>query len=64
MTFDQEKEQGPAERMQRSTPGKGNSKCKGPGAEEWLICSRSRGQGGVAREASSEGNARFNCGDL
>ena len=34
MTFDQEKEQGPAERMQRSTQGKGNSKCKGPGAED------------------------------
>ena len=33
MTFDQEKEQGPVERMQRSIPGKGNSKCKGPGAE-------------------------------
>ena len=31
MTFDQEKEQEPVERMQKSIPGKGNSKCKGPG---------------------------------
>ena len=34
MTFDQEKEQEPVERMQKSIPGKGNSKCKGPGAED------------------------------
>lgn len=34
MTFDQEKEQEPVERMQRSIPGEGSSKCKGPGAED------------------------------
>lgn len=64
MTFDQEKEQEAVERMQKSIPGKGNSKCKGPGAEECLMCSRSRGQAGVAGEESSEGKARADCGDL
>lgn len=28
------------------------------------MCSRSRGQASVAREESSEGKARVNCGDL
>ena len=34
MTFDQKKGQEPVERMQKSIPGKGNSKCKGPGADD------------------------------
>lgn len=63
MTFDQEKEQEPVERMQRSIPGEGSSKCKGPGAEDPTYHKRLSVAGtGRAKGETDQKRLKTNCG--